>query len=234
MAKCGKCGQVGPEVTVANIRECYNGMVKAHGEPTPKVIDNPWPPSDAQVGYVLGLQAERVMPDDWKVKYDGHQPDATGDVDLRDMDKSEVSALIGMMKLFKRKDKAATQPSWTMPAGRYALHLSEPQANIRKVGQGGDTAWYFFQVDKPTEGKWAGYTFVKRLIGGGDDGGYRKVETSRTMRDRVLPLIERDPQKAMLDYGLHTGSCGHCGRALSNPESLARGIGPICAGKMGW
>lgn len=29
----------------------------------------------------------------------------------------------------------------------------------------------------------------------------------------------------------HSGRCGCCGRPLTTPESLARGLGPICAGK---
>ena len=31
----------------------------------------------------------------------------------------------------------------------------------------------------------------------------------------------------------HEGSCGRCGRKLTVPESIDRGIGPECAGKMG-
>lgn len=31
----------------------------------------------------------------------------------------------------------------------------------------------------------------------------------------------------------HTGRCGRCGRKLTVPESVARGIGPECASKMG-
>jgi hypothetical protein len=31
----------------------------------------------------------------------------------------------------------------------------------------------------------------------------------------------------------HEGKCGRCGRALTVPESIARGIGPECADKMG-
>jgi predicted RNA-binding Zn-ribbon protein involved in translation (DUF1610 family) len=30
----------------------------------------------------------------------------------------------------------------------------------------------------------------------------------------------------------HEGSCGSCGRALTHPESIARGIGPDCAKKL--
>lgn len=225
MAKCGRCGQTGPEVTVANIRECYNGQPKAHGDPTVAAVKNPWPPSEAQIKYVLGLQVERELPDIYKVLEDH---------DLRAMDKGEVSSTITVLKTFKRKDSAKQQTQWSMPSGRYAIRVSLPQADIRKVGQGDDKEWRFYNVDKPTEGKWKGYTFIKRLIGGGDDGGYRKVDMSAHERDLILKEIERDPKQAMIDYGKHTGSCGHCGRALSNAQSLALGIGPICAGKMGW
>lgn len=31
----------------------------------------------------------------------------------------------------------------------------------------------------------------------------------------------------------HEGRCGRCGRLLTVPESVARGIGPDCAGRMG-
>lgn len=32
-------------------------------------------------------------------------------------------------------------------------------------------------------------------------------------------------------YGVRTGVCGCCGRELTNPESIDRGIGPVCASK---
>ena len=31
----------------------------------------------------------------------------------------------------------------------------------------------------------------------------------------------------------HSGKCGHCGRELTEPESIDLGIGPICRAKMG-
>jgi hypothetical protein len=31
----------------------------------------------------------------------------------------------------------------------------------------------------------------------------------------------------------HEGRCGRCNRVLTTPESITRGIGPECAGKMG-
>ena len=35
-------------------------------------------------------------------------------------------------------------------------------------------------------------------------------------------------------FGKLYGSCAICGRKLRNPDSIKRGIGPVCAGKEGW
>ena len=43
-----------------------------------------------------------------------------------------------------------------------------------------------------------------------------------------------EPMKAAVAYGRETGNCSICGRYLNNKESLARGIGPICARKFGF
>ena len=34
-------------------------------------------------------------------------------------------------------------------------------------------------------------------------------------------------------YGIAAGKCGMCGHKLTTPESIKRGIGPECAGKLG-
>lgn len=36
----------------------------------------------------------------------------------------------------------------------------------------------------------------------------------------------------MAAWGARTGTCGICGALLTNPESIERGIGPICASRM--
>lgn len=49
----------------------------------------------------------------------------------------------------------------------------------------------------------------------------------------ILCEIAADPTKAATHYGRSTGSCGCCGRELTDPDSVAAGIGPICAEKWG-
>jgi Family of unknown function (DUF6011) len=43
-----------------------------------------------------------------------------------------------------------------------------------------------------------------------------------------------NPAEAAVKYGRETGSCSICARTLTDPASIERGIGPICAEKFGW
>ena len=47
----------------------------------------------------------------------------------------------------------------------------------------------------------------------------------------LLVAIEKDPEAAAVLHGKASGNCSVCGRDLTDPESIERGIGPICAGK---
>lgn len=49
-----------------------------------------------------------------------------------------------------------------------------------------------------------------------------------------LTIIEMDPHKAAIAYGTQTGECACCGAELTDPISIARRIGPICAAKFGF
>lgn len=49
----------------------------------------------------------------------------------------------------------------------------------------------------------------------------------------VLRAILADPKAAQVAYGHLTGTCGVCGRLLEDEQSVAAGIGPICAAKFG-
>jgi hypothetical protein len=46
---------------------------------------------------------------------------------------------------------------------------------------------------------------------------------------RPLREIEAAPGEAAVKWGKMTGRCSCCGRTLSDPVSIERGIGPICA-----
>lgn len=45
---------------------------------------------------------------------------------------------------------------------------------------------------------------------------------------RLAVLVAVDPREACARYGRELGICGRCGLALTNAESRAKGIGPVC------
>lgn len=107
-------------------------------------------------------------------------------------------------------------------SGGYALDREE-----------GGTAFYL--VNRPTQGKWEGWTFLRLQMGpesstlGSVDphGHVRGASNVRSILERILV----DPKAAMARYGRELGFCGACGLPLTNETSREMGIGPICAAK---
>lgn len=169
------------------------------------------PATTKQINFIASLRAERNL--------SPLTDDIISQV-TKDMASQAIKTLLEMPK-----PQRPTVPSNTpggergtdVPAGRYAITSEQ------------DGTLHFFRVDRPTEGRWAGYVFVKRQAG--DD--LFPVKNSE-QRANILRIIAQDPQVAMLRYGQEIGACGHCGRTLTNEESRERGIGPVCAGHMGW
>jgi hypothetical protein len=82
----------------------------------------------------------------------------------------------------------------------------------------------FYRVDRPTEGRWAGRTFVKRIIGGNPDIQVRGAEA----RNALNRILAAGPDDAKKKYGQEIGQCGECNRHLTDETSRELGIGPVC------
>ena len=86
----------------------------------------------------------------------------------------------------------------------------------------------FFKVKHGKEGtRWAGYTFLEVQA-----SDYWYPVKNPKHRDAVLAEIDKDPITAMNEYGIRIGSCGVCGRTLTDRDSRLRGIGPVCAARL--
>jgi len=107
------------------------------------------------------------------------------------------------------------------------LSLQIPEGYYAVPREDGKLA--FYEVDKPTEGKWAGYTFIKVQA---SEDFHRLPGIAAEIG--VMRKIARDPQEAMLTYGKKIGRCGHCHKTLTKDSSRARGMGDTCAKNMGW
>lgn len=160
------------------------------------------PASEKQIDLINKLWGEKDVSD----MSDTAKTDAQKDIRL-------ASALIDVLfklprKVVVRKDFAVV-PS-RIPAGRYAV--VDPSDDVLK----------FYVVDAPTEGNWKGYIFVS--VQASDD--LYPVRGAR--KGQILDLIARDPKAASARYGRELGCCGVCNRTLTDEESRARGIGPVC------
>jgi len=110
-----------------------------------------------------------------------------------------------------------------VPDGMYAVPNGETRLKV-KIQRG--------------TGKWEGYIFVsdgaeygqRQRYGMQKPGAYGYVGR---IDDAVISIV-KNPAAASAAYGRLVGRCGICGRTLEDEESVARGIGPVCAGKYGW
>lgn len=132
--------------------------------------------------------------------------------------RGELTELVDPDKAPKPQEPAPTATP-DVPEGRYAYDNG--------------TQTIFVQVDRPTEGRWAGYVFVKRLVGAPGDFAKYPVR-NRDERADILRIISEDPQAAAIAFGQLVGVCGVCGSPLTNEESREYGIGPVCRAKTGW
>lgn len=89
----------------------------------------------------------------------------------------------------------------------------------------------------PATGRNAGAIYVtesEEYLGKIVDGKFHAArECSDDQRAAIIELCA-DPVKSAIAYGQQTGVCACCGRELTDPESIARGIGPICAENFGF
>jgi hypothetical protein len=107
-------------------------------------------------------------------------------------------------------------------SGRYAVEV--------------DGVYKFLKVDNIQEegNYWNGWVFVK--IQASDEwhklGAQRPHSGAYSGKSpEYLRLVLADPKAASIAYGRELGVCGVCGRTLTDPESIAKGIGPICEGR---
>jgi hypothetical protein len=88
-----------------------------------------------------------------------------------------------------------------------------------------DGVLHFFVVDRPAEGRWAGYTFLKEQA----SDEFYPVKGAR--KESILADIAQDPEAAGKAYADEIGRCFSCNRTLTDALSRSRGHGPDCAAR---
>ncbi len=72
--------------------------------------------------------------------------------------------------------------------------------------------------------------YLGKIVG----GRFHAVPTCTEVQSEKILAFVADPQAAAEAYGIETKQCCICNTTLTDPKSVARGIGPICAAKFGW
>jgi len=134
--------------------------------------------------------------------------------DLESLTIREASSVIDNLLHCPRIGVAAAPSALPqVAAGRYAVEI--------------DGVLRFYVVTHG-KGRWAGRVFVVR------QSSDNELRISRSESEQALAAITADPRTATVRYGHELGVCGVCGRTLTDEESRAAGVGPVCAVRMGW
>lgn len=163
--------------------------------------------------FILDLRARR----EWGTKYYRLTPRQT-DAVLR----------------VKAREATRNQERKAKETGRDLLVLPVGRTHAAVDNESGGVTFLIFERPPDNNAKWGGWVFVKQQQGptmvkiGSQRPGESYVGQWPSLIDKVLD----DPMAAVVRYGLELGVCGVCGLPLTNDESRAKGIGPICEGKL--
>lgn len=160
---------------------------------------------------------------------------------------------------FTEKQEAAVRNAAAKSAARKAQWAAEKAAreegaatlSLSKIRAGFDSALQHLKRPKlriadiqfslaPASGRNAGCIYVVRASDDTYLGKITPEDKFITSRDctaadsETVARVAADPAAAATAHGHAYGYCSCCGRELTNPESVARGIGPICADRWGW
>lgn len=108
---------------------------------------------------------------------------------------------------------------------------ARPEHGYRYATTNDDGTTGFWKIsvwENPTNGR--RFVNLYQIIGG--QGAVRYSGNVKAMIT-IARKIAEDPKAAMIRFGREIGSCAHCGRTLTDEESRERGIGPVCARKVG-
>jgi hypothetical protein len=202
--KCGHCNRY--HETKDDVRACMNGEVVEGRLPS---LSSATRATEKQVTYLNKIRAER-----------GQEP-VTADSMTRIEASVAITAALSTPKAarviaetYLKSEQDGERIGKDLPdiaAGHYAVTSYTGRNDLD-----------FFRVDRPTEGRWAGRIFVKRI-------GKPEISLRRIEATNALEAIEKEGVEAAgIKYGQEIGRCMKCNCHLADELSRQLGIGPDC------
>lgn len=218
--RCGNCK--GTHSSVQEVRDCYGNQFVSNnpeqfGRDDVRSARTPSPQrtsgvvaTEKQVAFLRSLILDRPMWADVENMREGM---------LESLTKAEASHWIKRALEVPKETNAKAQAAPAkdafedVPAGYYAV-----------TSLSGANDLDFYSVDRPTEGRWAGYVFVKQVIGGKPEFPVKGAKWAKVLK----AIQDAGWQEAARLYGQEIGRCGKCNRTLTDETSRQLGIGPVC------
>lgn len=207
--------------------------------PLPVVVQAPPPRIDLfaatqkQIEYFKALVAGKDLTDQCQIEFMTSLPK------LNKRAMTETIRWLIALPWKPHPPQISTMPIVPGPAPTIGLKTQGPVWNGRQTANGIAQGYYavvdpvdqvlkFYQVRRPTQGKWAGYVFISQVT-----GDNKLPMRHRLERERIFTEIQKDMMGASKRFGKEIGQCGHCRKQLTDVESREFGIGPVCRKALG-
>jgi hypothetical protein len=207
---CGSCR--GTHSSVVEVKNCYNLSKNIKGWNSDRVpqgervyLSVPYSDKERAKGYGANWDRDKK---EWWIHRDNFD-EFSSELEHWMKQPDKVPALTPPAE--------TTWTSETLPSGNYAVQNEQNE-------------WRFYRVNwgRP-DGRWAGRIFLEAQA----SDEMHEIRKS-DVKNSILEKIAANPKEAAIEYGRQIGRCSICNRTLTDENSIAAGIGPICAGKRGW
>lgn len=194
-------------------------------------------PRGDRLVYILLRELTELNADDGRLGHEWYERNrATLTVDRGSDFITRIRAKIGEVQARQSEPVAVTRTAWAewreLAARLVEVggHTGARFAVATEAGSDNDLAFWWI-VRHADQGGMVKY-FLRQVIGG--QGAVQVRMSPEAMVSIARKIMATGAREAMLRFGQELGSCGHCGRTLTNQASRERGIGPVCAGNKGW
>lgn len=138
--------------------------------------------------------------------------------------KANIFAEIGAKLTHARDKHGMKKPAiklTTADAGEYRFSLAPPGVNAGYVyvKTQGETEWGY------------GWVYLGKIHPHTGEVSIWNWDVKKLFLSRMEVVLADGLDAALRDYGLSTGTCGCCGRQLTEDLSVKSGVGPVCAAR---
>jgi hypothetical protein len=142
------------------------------------------------------------------------------------------AAEMALGNLRRCPDRAGLPEAQPEPLTPVAAPDQIPDGYYATPSRTGNNDIDFWKVEREEDGKWAGWTFVKRVLGGGSEGSTRLIKIRMPEQRLALTAIAQyGIEDSRILYGDKMERCTACNLALTNDLSRERRMGKDCWNK---